>query len=58
MKETYHAQLFCKNCGAKTQADIPKGTYITDYLYDEICPECGCDSLTRDLEAPNKYTFN
>lgn len=45
--ETYTADAFCRNCGAKdVKIKIPKAELIANFKIDNIkCPECGNYSL-------------
>ena len=49
MNNTYRADLYCKNCGYKINMEIPKGTPIWDFCDKLECPECGCNTIGRDI---------
>ena len=45
----YRIDLFCKNCGLKSNVEIPCGTTVWDFCDDYECPECGCKTVGRDM---------
>jgi len=49
-EEKYKAAVYCKNCRAKQEVEIPKGTTVYDFvLKHNICLVCGCDMLRRKI---------
>jgi len=46
--DTYRVDLFCMNCRAKSNVEIPRGTTVWDYCEGRECSNCGCTTLTLD----------
>ena len=51
---TYRADLYCKNCGAKSNVEIQWGVPIWEYVKGKSCEQCGCKTLGRDMSEEVK----
>ena len=48
LRKVYHVQVRCKNCFEITEASVPKGVLVKDYLESRgACSNCGTISLER-----------
>lgn len=45
----YSTKLYCKNCNKNVSVEIARGTTKEDFVKDNVCPECGCKTLSLDL---------
>lgn len=52
--DTYRAELFCKNCRAKANVEIPRGITIAEYCKSHCCHNCGCNTCTIDISKELK----
>ena len=48
IRKVYKIQVICTNCDELTEANIPKGMLVVDFLKDKgRCNNCGTISLRR-----------
>lgn len=48
LKQTYTADIRCRNCGRSYTEHIEKGVEVIDFLLCKECPNCGCMTLEKD----------
>ena len=64
IRKVYKVQVQCKNCFEITEANIPKGVLVKDYLESRgACSNCGTISLERFTggkfkDSDNKNVFD
>ena len=49
---SYKILVKCKNCGFKSEAKVPKGISVTDFVKDG---KCKCDNC-KVVSFPEEYT--
>lgn len=54
---TYKVAIWCYNCGAKQEVEIPKGTTVEEFSRGFICPVCGCSISPECNSDPHYYQW-